>query len=84
MDLIIGALLGATVLYVYDLYVNGPAAARVFLAHLPALGWYIPQRDDWTILESYACVPISLFVIALLQYLMVQRDVALARAFSRR
>lgn len=84
--LLVAALLGAAVLYLYDLYVTGPAAARVFIAHLPALAWYmaVGPYDDWRLLESYAAVPISLFVVAVLQYLLVLRDTALMRAVGRR
>lgn len=85
MTLIIGALLGAAVLYLYDLYVTGPAAARVFVAHLPAIGWYVGNRpDSWRLLESYACVPLSLLIVAVLQLLQVQRDAAMMRAVGRR
>lgn len=84
--LLVAALIGATVLYLYDIYATGPAAMRVFIAHLPALGYamLIGWKDWPELLSTYACVPVSLFVVALLQLVMVQRDVALSRAFSRR
>ena len=80
--LLVAGLLGATVLYLYDLYITGPAAARVFIAHLPALAWYgyITGWQSWRLLESYAAVPVALFAVALLQYLLVARDALLVRA----
>lgn len=84
--LLVAALLGASVLYLYDLYVTGPAAARVFIAHLPALAWYgyVTGWDDWHLLASYAAPPISLAVVGLLQYLQVLRDATMLRATGRR
>lgn len=85
MTLLIAALLGAAVLYLYDLYVNGPPAARLFIAHLPALGWYALVRpDDWRLLESYAAVPLSLLAVGLLQWVTVARDAAMMAAMRRR
>lgn len=84
--LFVAALVASVVLYLYDLYVSGPAAARIFVAHLPALGMFLLwKQDDWAeLLSSYACVPITLFVVGVLQYLMVLRDATMAGALRRR
>lgn len=84
--LLVASLLGALVLYSYDLFVTGPPAARPLIAHLPALAWYmfVGPYDDWRLLESYAAVIPALILVAALQLLMVQRDVALTSVFRRR
>lgn len=83
--LLVASLLGALVLFVYDLSVTGPPLARPFIAHLPALGWYMANEpDSWRLLESYAAVPISLAIVAVLQLLVVLRDTAMYSALRRR
>lgn len=85
LTLLVG-LATAAVVYVYDLEVSGPAWARSIGTYGVCSLWLLLVNPGWP-REFYAVAAaaslVALLATALVQYLVVQRDVTMARAMRR-
>lgn len=87
MELLVAALAAAMVITLYDTLVSGPPFARVMLTAVVAGPCYI-FLDERTLAEDIvgaaAASFIALLLLAVLQWILVQRDAAMTSVLRRR
>lgn len=89
--LLMAALVGALILHLYDLLLQGPESARLLPALLGVSGAYLGLGYDdelpgWgeTLAHMSAGVFLAMVLVALLQLLQVKRDAVMLQTIGRR